>query len=295
VVDCFDAVREDRQYRKGMSRDQAIEFLMTNSGTQYDPKVVGTFITHLPEFEAEICAHRDSPMPTFGIEPVEQLSEAAREVAPAAGLAEAMNTETQKQELALDELRALYKLVQSLHSAGGRDEVITAFVEGLRDIAPYDTCAVTLADALSGDYEITHAAGEHGASLVGRKVMPGEGVAGWVIANRHPFCNTDPRLDLPPTLAEKFASYRTLAIFPIIKGKELFGTVALYSSVLGEYSSNLQRLLSEATSLLALALNATPKAALPEPRERAEAKEGSRFKVQASRLESQMPALHLEP
>jgi putative nucleotidyltransferase with HDIG domain len=272
VVDCFDAVREDRQYRKGMTREQAIEFLMTNSGAQYDPKVVGTFITHLPEFEAQIRAHKDAPLPTFGIEPVEQLSEAAREVAPAAGLAETMSTETQKQEFALNELRALYKLVQSLHGASGRDEIVTAFVESLRDVAPYDTCAVTLADVESGDYEITHAAGEFGASLVGRKVMPGEGVAGWVIANRHPFCNTDPRLDLPPTLAEKFAGYRTLAIFPIIKGKEMFGTVALYSSVLGEYSENLQRLLSEATSLLALALNATPKAA---PSERAEAKDAA--------------------
>ncbi len=274
VVDCFDAVREDRQYRKGMTREQAIDFLMTNSGSLYDPRVVGTFITHLPEFEAEIRAHRDAPMPTFGIEPVEQLSEAARQVAPAAGLAETMteNTETQQPEFALDELRALYTLVQSLHSACGREEILMAFVERLRDVAPYDTCAMTLADAESGDYSITHAAGEHGASLVGRTVMPGEGVSGWVIANRHPFCNTDPKLDLPPTLAEKFAAYRTLAVFPIMKGKELYGTVALYSSVLGEYSPNLQRLLSEAAGLLALALSATSKAALPEARERVEIK-----------------------
>ncbi|MBV9959618.1 MAG: HD domain-containing protein [Acidobacteria bacterium] len=272
VVDCFDAVREDRQYRKGMTREQAIEFLMTNSGTQYDPRVVGTFITHLPEFEAEIRAHRDAPLPTFGIEPVEQLSEAAREVAPAAGLMEAMttNTETQK-EFALEELRALYSLVQTLHQASGREEIVTAFVEGLRHIAPYETCAVTMADTLSGDYQITHASGLHAASLVGRTVAPGEGVSGWVIANRHPFCNTDPKLDLPPNLAEKFADYRTLAVFPIIKGKELFGTVALYSTTLGEYDSNRQRLLTEASGLLALALSAAPQDAAPAARDRAEA------------------------
>ena len=27
VADCFDAVREDRQYRKGMTREEACEFL----------------------------------------------------------------------------------------------------------------------------------------------------------------------------------------------------------------------------------------------------------------------------
>src|SRR5262249_23899301 len=37
VVDCFDAVREDRQYRKGMTRDQACAFLRENAGTQFDP------------------------------------------------------------------------------------------------------------------------------------------------------------------------------------------------------------------------------------------------------------------
>src|SRR5574338_22905 len=51
VVDVFDAVREDRQYRKGLTRDEAIHLIMEGSGTQYDPRIVGTFIAHLPEFE----------------------------------------------------------------------------------------------------------------------------------------------------------------------------------------------------------------------------------------------------
>ncbi|MBC7908856.1 MAG: HD domain-containing protein, partial [Pyrinomonadaceae bacterium] len=186
VVDCFDAVREDRQYRKGMTREEAIEFIMNNSGSLYDPQVVGTFITHLPEFEAEIRAHKAAP--TFGIEPAEQLSEAAREVAPATGFAEvvAIDAGAAKEEFALDELRALYGLVQSLQSMRSRDEIAVSFLEKLSSFISYDTCAVTLADAESGNYEITHGAGPHAASLVGRRVMPGEGVAGWVLANRHP-------------------------------------------------------------------------------------------------------------
>src|SRR5436190_18380007 len=81
VVDCFDALREDRQYRRGLTREEALDFLLQNSGSQYDPQVVGKFITHLPEFEAQISAHKDQPVPTFGIEPAEELSEAARQVA----------------------------------------------------------------------------------------------------------------------------------------------------------------------------------------------------------------------
>lgn len=167
-----------------------------------------------------------------------------------------MTTETEQQELALEELRGLYELVRSLHSARGRDQVVTAFLEKLNDVVPFDSCAVMLADANSGDFEITHAAGEHAASLVGRNIVSGEGISGWVVANRHPFCNTDPRLDLPPTLVDKFDDYRTLAVFPILKGNDLFGAVALYSSSLTKYDATQQRLLSEASGLLALALSA---------------------------------------
>ncbi len=267
VVDCFDAVREDRQYRRGMTREEAIEYLMTNSGVLYDPQVVGTFITHLPQFEAEIRAHKGAPVPTFGIEPIEELSEAARKVAPAAGLAEASNgnAEAKQAELSLEELRALYNLAQSLQAARTADEMATAFIEKLVTVAPYETCAITLADQESGDFEISHGAGEHGGMLVGRKVAPGEGVVGWVIANRHQFCNTDPRLDLPPSLSEAFSAYRTLAVFPILKEKDMFGAIALYSSSLAEYDPKQQRVLAEAAGLLALALSGLAEKSTIEP------------------------------
>jgi putative nucleotidyltransferase with HDIG domain len=116
VVDCFDAVREDRQYRTGMTREQAIDLLIKGSGAQYDPNAVGTFISHLPEFEAEIAAHRGAPVPTFGIEPSEQLSEVALKVAPAAGLAEEGGLPPEK-EPAQDTAGALCELAESLLAA----------------------------------------------------------------------------------------------------------------------------------------------------------------------------------
>src|ERR1700682_1501763 len=55
VIDCFDSVREDRPFRPGMSRQDAIELLREDAGTQFDPKVVALFIEHLPRFEAQIA------------------------------------------------------------------------------------------------------------------------------------------------------------------------------------------------------------------------------------------------
>jgi len=165
-----------------------------------------------------------------------------------------MTTETQ--ELSLDELRGLYELVRSLHGAQGLEGIVTGFLEKLSDVVPYDSCAVIYGDDKSTDFEITYAAGEHAASLVGRKIVSGEGISGWVVANRHPFCNTDPLRDLPQSLAAKFDNYLTLAVFPILKGKDLFGAVALYSRSLPKYDATHQRLLSEACGLFALALSA---------------------------------------
>jgi putative nucleotidyltransferase with HDIG domain len=256
VVDCFDAVREDRQYRKGMTRAEAIDFLLSNSGSQYDPRVVGTFITHLPEFEAEIAAHKDVPVPTFGIEPIEQLTDSARQVAPAAGLAEAA-TPVQASELKFSrkELTALYELVQSLNGARDRAELASIFTERLQHVVSYDSCALTFISRETGCLLVEHARGQHAALLEGRQLTPGEGVTGWALANRQPFCNTDPRLDLPPALAETFAAYKTLAVFPLVSEDEMHGAVTLYSSTLAEYSLDQQRLLGEAVALFSAALS----------------------------------------
>lgn len=48
VADTYDAITSSRPYRSGASRDEAIEILQQNSGTQFDPDVVTAFVTTLP-------------------------------------------------------------------------------------------------------------------------------------------------------------------------------------------------------------------------------------------------------
>ncbi len=44
VADAFDAMTNDRVYRKAISKEEALEELMRNSGTQFDPKIVRIFV-----------------------------------------------------------------------------------------------------------------------------------------------------------------------------------------------------------------------------------------------------------
>jgi len=295
VVDCFDAVREDRQYRKGMTREEAIAVIIRGSGIQYDPRVVGTFIACLPDFEAEIRAHRGSPLPTFGIEPSEQLSEAARRVLPATGLAEEEEALKPPGEKGPDEMKALCDLARAVISAVGKDEIVEAFTETLNSVIPYSTCAITLVDPVTGSSTVTNALGQHGLFLVGRTIAPGEGVTGWVLANRKPFCNADPKLDLPPSVAKQFNDYRTLAVFPIINDSVMYGAVTVYSSALAHYTQAHQKLMGEAVALMAAALSASTHTDAWEKRPSADddalpplAETGSSFGVAETVLEHEL-------
>jgi transcriptional regulator with GAF, ATPase, and Fis domain len=156
-------------------------------------------------------------------------------------------------------MKALCDLAQGVIGPRRSEEIVAAFTEKLKLVVPYDLCQVTLVMPETGNSVVVHAAGKRADLLRGRHIALGEGVTGWVIANRKPFCNTDPKLDLPPQLAEEFADCRTLAVFPLISDKEMHGAVTLYSSALAAYTQDHQGLIKEAASLAAKALSAASK------------------------------------
>ncbi len=49
VVDAYDAMVSDRPYRRALSKREAIDELVSNSGTQFDPKVVDAFLKVIGE------------------------------------------------------------------------------------------------------------------------------------------------------------------------------------------------------------------------------------------------------
>ena len=44
IVDSYDAMTQDRSYRKAMTKEAAIEEIRRNAGTQFDPVIAGIFI-----------------------------------------------------------------------------------------------------------------------------------------------------------------------------------------------------------------------------------------------------------
>jgi response regulator RpfG family c-di-GMP phosphodiesterase len=49
VVDVWDALRSDRPYRKALSNEETVQYILEQSGKQFDPEVINAFMTLLEE------------------------------------------------------------------------------------------------------------------------------------------------------------------------------------------------------------------------------------------------------
>ena len=253
VVDCFDAVREDRPYRKGMTRQQAINLLMKDAGSFYDPEVVHTFVANLEQFEAQIASEEESGALhniSFGVE--EELSLQALAVEPAAGLSGGANFATVAEKLAfsLAEVKKLCDLSRKLDAATDQFTLTTTFVDELKEIVPYDSCIVTQLDRATGQIDVACARGEHRTDQRLREITMGGRVTGWVIENMQSVINSDPKLDFDDHLLPFFQNYRALAVVPFgeVTGA-VRGAVSLYTHSQNSFTESQEMLLKEAASL----------------------------------------------
>jgi diguanylate cyclase (GGDEF)-like protein/putative nucleotidyltransferase with HDIG domain len=240
LSDCFDAVCEDRNYRAAMTRDQAIDMLKEGSGTVFDPNVVRTFLDHLGEFETEIrerCVERQRV-----------------ELPQAPGNTWAAKTESgpmvyEHIRSAHREVIALYDIAQTIGTSLDLRDTFAVFAARLEDIVSYTTCVLYRVRPDSTDVEAAHIAGRN-AELFRTKSLPsGAGITGWVVANRHPMHNCDPRLDFDALKVELPEAYRTATVVPLMKDEAILGALAMYSADLSSYTADHLRLMEAVAKL----------------------------------------------
>jgi diguanylate cyclase (GGDEF)-like protein/putative nucleotidyltransferase with HDIG domain len=240
VADCFDAVREDRQYRKAMTQEEAIRFLREGGGTVFDPSVVGVFLDHLDEFEAEI---RGQGVDRTFAEP--QMEKGIL-------MPPQLNTGPKVYEhirSAHREVVALYGIAETIGTSLDLRDTFAVFSSRLLDIVSYTTCVLYLQRHDTLEVEIAHVSGRDMERFKGKKMPSGAGLSGWVIANRHPMHNCDPRLDLDAMQMDAAESYKVATVVPLIKDGSALGALALYSADLTSYDADHLRLIEAVAKL----------------------------------------------
>lgn len=251
VVDCFDSVREDRPFRRGMTRDEAIALLLRGSGTHFDPQVVGLFIKHLPRFEAQIAAQ--------GLTQQQPSTEQGEPFT----LAEVDLTQTRERGtyMAYDQIKnahrevyALYEIARTFGSSLDIRETLEILVDKIGHVVSFDTCIVYLYDERRGYATAAHVAGKHAAILSSKCIAPGEGVTGFALANRSPVNQLHPSLDFAGAESSCGVEYSSMASLPLFKDDVLMGALSVYSSEVERYTDDHMRLLDTITKLASDAL-----------------------------------------
>jgi diguanylate cyclase (GGDEF)-like protein/putative nucleotidyltransferase with HDIG domain len=260
VVDCFDSAREERPYRRGMTPDEACAMLRRGAGGHFDPRVVEAFLRHLPRFEEEINAqgldnrgltneeweHRDLLGEETAGETAHAQSPVHRSDAP-----HYLNQITNAHR----EVYALYEIARTFGSSLDIEDTVTVLVNKVGHVVPFDLCAVFLYDEEKGYATAAHVAGRHAEVLRGRAVAPGEGVVGFVLANRRSSFLLDPMLDFTGVELPEGCQFRSMVALPLTKDERLVGALAVYSSEPRRYTDDHLRLLDTVARLASDALS----------------------------------------
>jgi diguanylate cyclase (GGDEF)-like protein/putative nucleotidyltransferase with HDIG domain len=251
VVDCFDSVREDRPFRRGMTIDEATALLRRGSGIHFDPHVVDRFLTHLSEFDAEIAA--------LGLQPASTGSVHDQPLP----LSDVDMTQTRERGsyMAYDQIKkahgevyALYEIARTFGTSLDLEHTLESMVDKVGHVVPFDTCVVYFYDELKGYATARHAVGKYSELLKGRCIAPGEGVTGFALANRSAVNQLHPSLDFTDLNPAAGIKFQAMASLPLFKDDLLLGALSVYSNDLEQYTHDHMRLLETVTRLASDAL-----------------------------------------
>jgi diguanylate cyclase (GGDEF)-like protein/putative nucleotidyltransferase with HDIG domain len=251
VVDCFDSVREDRPFRRGMTIDEATALLRRGSGIHFDPHVVNQFLRHLSEFDAEIAALGLQPASTGSVhdQPMH--------------LSDVDMTQTRERGsyMAYDQIKkahgevyALYEIARTFGTSLDLEHTLESMVDKVGHVVPFDTCVVYFYDELKGYATARHAVGKYSDLLKGRCIAPGEGVTGFALANRSAVNQLHPSLDFTDLNPAAGIKFQAMASLPLFKDDLLLGALSVYSNDLEQYTHDHMRLLETVTKLASDAL-----------------------------------------
>jgi diguanylate cyclase (GGDEF)-like protein/putative nucleotidyltransferase with HDIG domain len=251
VVDCFDSVREDRPFRRGMTLGEATALLLRGAGIHFDPVVVDQFIKNLPRFDAQIEALGLQHQPAnYSPVPPLQLSDM-----------DLTQTRERGSYVAYDQIKkahrevyALYEIARTFGTSLNVEHTLEILVDKVGHVVPFDTCVIYIHDDAKGYATARHVAGKNAQKLSSRCIALGEGVTGFALANRRPVNQLHPSLDFTDINPEAGIKYRSMASLPLFKDDLLLGALSVYSSELEQYSDDHLRLLETVTRLASDAL-----------------------------------------
>jgi putative nucleotidyltransferase with HDIG domain len=233
AVDCLDALATDRQYRRALPLDEAMQCVEREAGKSFDPKVVAALKARYIELERFVKQQAPQARPKLSIDVKIQ-----RGGAPAAGYAVEAKTQNEAQ-------RVLAPTVWS----GDNNENLSINAIRLCDSIRYDSIAVFMrqGEVLKADFAL----GVQMSDLKQLTVSVGEGLVGWVAGTGETIINGNPRVEA--NFAHRDNGLCCALAVPIKQELQTIGVLAVYCTLPDAFTtSDLQKLKNSAAQIAAL-------------------------------------------
>jgi len=248
AVDCLDALASDRQYRRALPLEEAMDYVSGLSGKSFDPQVVDILRANYREFESLAQAtplrnHRLSKdlLVRRGEAPDAGFEKSASTGAGSSGRVEAQAADSIA--VARQEMRAIVDLAMDLSKPLRMEDILAILADRLRQLVPYDCLAIYIRERSVLKARYTSGAGSE--RFAGLEIPVGQGLSGWVVENGKAIVNGNPAVE--PGYVEGSAQLDALnsaLSIPLGDGvDQLSGVLTLYRTDKDAYSADHLRVL----------------------------------------------------
>ncbi len=252
AVDCLDALTSERQYRSGLTLEQAMNHVSSEAGRAFDPRVVELLEKIYLELET-LAGFK--PAPSYVHIP-DMISDQVT-VLPALVLAKAEPPPTgsflTSIAAARQEAQILFELSHDLGNSLSLDETLSVLSIRLRKLVPYSSMAAYI---LRGEELVPeYVGGDNFRLFAALRIPVGAGISGSVAHTRKAILNGDPALE--PGYSDVPAHVQPLqsAISVPLEGTQgVVGVLTLYSSEPDAYTADHLRILMAISNKVALSV-----------------------------------------
>jgi diguanylate cyclase (GGDEF)-like protein/putative nucleotidyltransferase with HDIG domain len=256
AVDCLDALATDRQYRKALPLDDAMNWLSGQAGKAYDPQVIEALKANYKALEEVVQSQS-------GVIDRHKLStnlKVERGKEPANGFAADRYAEPGNQAAFLSsiaaarqEAQALFELTQDLGNSLSLSETLSVLSGRLKRLVPYDAIATYI--VRGNELLPEFVSGDNFRLFASLRIPLGEGLSGWVAQNRKPMLNGNPALEHGYVNdSTRYSTLRSAISVPLEGLQGIAAVLTLYHSEQDAYTSDHLRILLAISSKVAMSV-----------------------------------------
>jgi len=261
AVDCLDALASDRQYRRALTLDDAMQVVLKESGTSFDPRIVEILRQRYRELEAMAKSTQ------MELGKLSTDVKVERGAAPAAGFVAdaAVGPGARKKPdflatigAARHEAQVLFEMVQVIGQSLSLNETLSVLAMRLKKLIPYDSLAVYV----KTETEVlpTFVTGDEFRLFQSLRIPMGQGLSGWVAESGRPMVNGNPSVE-PGYLNDpaKFSNLRSALSVPLEGASGIVGVLSLYHAERDHFNSDHLRVLLAIASKLGVCVENSQK------------------------------------